>query len=272
MFFKIIIKSLLVVFTASVFVSCGEYQKLLRSEDNAKKYLAVDSLYNSGKYKKALGLMEQIVPAFRGKPQAQSLMFKYANTFYELEDYVLAGYQFDRFVTSYPKSDSAEVASYKSAKSYFELSPRFSLDQKDTFTALEKLQEFVDRYPTSEFRKETNQMSLELKEKLERKDYETCKQYFKIYDYKSCIGAIDNFIVDHPGSKYREEMFFTRFNAEYLLAINSFPHLVEERLQVAIKYYEAYLKYFSGSESRAEADKIFEDINQRLSVINTEIN
>ena len=48
-------------------------------------------------------------------------MYRYANTFYNLEDYYLAGYQFERFVVSYPKSDSLEMAAYKSAKSYYEL-------------------------------------------------------------------------------------------------------------------------------------------------------
>ena len=102
---------------------CSEYQKLLRSDDTAAKYTMTDSLYKAKKYKKALPLMEQIVPIYRGKPQAEPLMYRYANTFYNLEDYYLAGYQFERFVVSYPKSDSLEMAAYKSAKSYYELSP-----------------------------------------------------------------------------------------------------------------------------------------------------
>jgi len=102
--------------------------------------------------------MEQIVPIYRGKPQAEPLMYRYANTFYNLEDYYLAGYQFERFVVSYPKSDSLEMAAYKSAKSYYELSPRYSLDQKDTYIALEKLQGFVDNYPESEYRTGCNDM------------------------------------------------------------------------------------------------------------------
>ena len=43
------------------------------------------------------------------------------STFYNLEDYYLAGYEFERFETSYPQSDSVEVAAYRSAKSYYEL-------------------------------------------------------------------------------------------------------------------------------------------------------
>ena len=105
----------------------------------------------------------------------------------------MAGYQFERFESTYPKSDSVEVAAYKSAKSYHELSPRFSLDQKDTQTALEKLQAFVNKYPNSTFRIEANNLVTELRDKLERKDIETAHQYFSIGEqigsYKPAVDA-----------------------------------------------------------------------------------
>lgn len=266
------IKSLLIVIAAGTLLSCSNYQKLLRSDDMAKKYAAADSLYKLGKYKKALGLMEQIVPVYRGKPQAEPLMFRYANTFYNLEDYFLAGYQFERFVVSYPKSDSVEIAAYRSARSYYELSPRYSLDQKETNTALEKLQEFVNKFPNSSYRVDANAMVLELKEKLEKKDFETAAQYFKIYDYKAAIKAFENFILDHPGSKHRKDAYFGRFEAAYLLAINSVPRLIEERLIESKKYYDSFNKYYGESDKRADADEILKDIDQRLTTINTEIN
>lgn len=168
MFFKTIKISLLIVVAALALGSCSEYQKVLKSDDTAVKYAVADSLYKAGKYKKALKLMEQIVPAYRGKPQAERLMYVYANTFYKLEDYLLAGYQFERFETSFPQSDSVEIAAYKSAKSYYELSPRYSLEQADTYTALEKMQAFINKYPNSEYRLETNALVKELRGKLEK--------------------------------------------------------------------------------------------------------
>ena len=227
-----------------LFSGCSEYQKLLRSDDTAAKYTMADSLYKAKKYKKALPLMEQIVPIYRGKPQAEPLMYRYANTFYNLEDYYLAGYQFERFVVSYPQSDSLEMAAYKSARSYYELSPRYSLDQKDTYVALEKLQTFVDTYNDSEYRMECNEMVQELKVKLELKDIETAKQYRRISDYKAAIKAFDNFIQDHPGSIYREDAYFGRLEAAFVLAQNSVSYLVQERLESAKKYFDSHLLLF----------------------------
>lgn len=265
--------SLLILLAAIALTSCTEYQDVLKSENAQEKYVFADSLYQAGKYKKALKLMEQIVPSFRGKPQAERLMFLYANTFYELEDYYLSGYQFERFVTSYPQSDSAEVALYRSAKSYYELSPRYSLDQKETYTGLEKLQEFVNKYPNSPYRPEANEHVAELRQKLEKKDIETAHQYLRIAQtigsFKPAISAYENFIVDHPGSIYRKDAFFGRFDAAYQLAINGIPALMEERLLAAKDYYESFLKYYGETELREEAEEIANDIAQRIENLKT---
>ncbi len=260
--------SLFAVISCVLLSACSEYQKVLKGDDTARKYAVADSLYQLGKYKKSLKLMEQIVPAYRGKPQAERLMYMYANTFYELEDFYLAGYQFERFETSYPASDSAEVAAYKSARSYYELSPRYSLDQKDTYTALNKLQSYINKYPASEKRTEANALVSELRMKLEKKDYEIAHQLLDIEDYKAAIEAFDNFIADHPGSYLRKDAFFARLRAGYELAIRSLPSLVEERLETARTYYNSFKKYYSNSELMAEAEEINNDISARLA--NTE--
>jgi outer membrane protein assembly factor BamD len=181
-------------------------------------------------------------------------------------DFYLAGYQFERFETSYPKSDSVETASFKSAKSYYELSPRFSLDQADTKKALDKLQAFINTYPNTQYRSEANELVSELRAKIELKDITVAKQYLKISDYKPAIGAFDNFISDHPGSSFRKDAFFGRLDAAYQLAINSVPRLIDERLNAALDYYNSFVKYYEESELMPDAEIIFKDINKRLNI------
>lgn len=270
MFFKYVKISFLLVVVGATLASCSNYQKILKSDDTAAKYAAADSLYKLGKYKKSLKLMEQIVPAYRGKPQAERLMYIYANTFYNLEDYYLAGYQFERFATSYPKSDSVETAAYRSAKSYYELSPRYSLAQEDTYQALEKLQGFINNYPNSDYRVEANSLVKELRGKLEKKDYEIALQYLNISGYLSsyvpAIEAFENFIVDHPGSEYRKEAFYGRLEAGYKRAISGVPSQLQERLVTALGYYNAFNKYYKNdtSEYKEKADEILREINERI--------
>ena len=257
----------LIAILAISFASCSEYQKVLASDSTAKKYAMADSLYTEGKYIKSVKLMEQIIPAYRGKPQGQKLMYLYANAYYNLEDYILSGYQFERFTISYPKSDSVEVAAYKSARSYYELSPSYSLDQKDTDKALDKLQGYINAYPESDNRVEANKMVQDLRFKLDKKAFETAQQYLNISDFKAAINAFDNFITDHPGSEFRKQAFYGRLVASYELAINSLPRLVEERLTASAGYFNSFKKYYSDSELNEDAVKLKEDIDKRLLII-----
>ncbi|WP_024770499.1 outer membrane protein assembly factor BamD [Aquimarina macrocephali] len=259
-------KRLLYLLVCVLFLgSCSEYQKVLRGEDLAAKYKTAEGLYKEGKYKKALKLFEQIVPQYRGKPQAERIMFYYADTYYQLEDFYLAGYQFERFTKSYPKSQKREEAFYKGAKSYYDLSPRYSLDQEDTDKALEKLQAYINAYPESENLKEANKLVAELRDKKERKAYEVAKRYHHRENYKVAISAFDNYLIDHPGSPYREKVLYYKLESEYLLAIGSYESLVRERLEAAQGYYNSYKKYYkTEGEYLEKAEELGEDIKTRL--------
>ncbi len=246
-------------------VSCSDYQKILRSEDLPSKYKMAETLYKEEKYKKALRIFEQIVPKYRGKPQAERVMYYFADTYYQLGDYYLSSYQFERFAKSYPRSDKKEEASFKSAKSYYNLSPRYSLDQEETNNAIEKLQAYINLYPDSEHLKEANDMVAELREKKERKAYEIAKQNHHREDYKVAIATFDNYLVDYPGSVFKEKVLYYKLESQYLLAIGSYESLVQERLKEAEKYYSNYKKYYkTEGEFLEKAEDIGEDITLRL--------
>ncbi|MBN2867971.1 MAG: outer membrane protein assembly factor BamD [Flavobacteriaceae bacterium] len=263
-------KHLFYILVASILLSsCGEYQKVLKSEDVAAKFQMGEQLYNEGKYNKANRLFTQIVPSYRGKPQAEKLLFLNADSYYHTDQEYLAGYSFERFVTSYPRSEKLEEAYYKSAMSYAALSPVYSKDQHETKHALEKLQLFANLYPSSSYMPEINKTVKELQYKLELKAYSIAKQYNHITDYKASIKSFDNFIVDFPGSSLREKALFYRFDSAYKLATKSVESKKQERLEKALSYYNAFKKLYSKSEFIEDADKMNEDINKQLEQYST---
>lgn len=254
-----------------VLSSCSEYQKVLKKSDDAAKYDLAVELYEKGKetdknrfYKKSLRLQEQIINKYRGKPQGQKLSFLYADTYYQLGDYFISGYQFERFTAAYPKSEKTEEAMFKSAKSYYEVSPRYSLDQTDTKKGIDKLQNYLNTYPQGEFYEAANILVGKLQTKLEKKAYEIAKQYHHTLYYKAAIEAMDNFISDYPGSPFREKAYYYKFESAYLLAINSYRYLMEERLEAAKELYNDYIKRFPQGEFHEEANTQLADIETRL--------
>jgi len=262
---------LLLCITAILFVSCSEYQKVLKETDVKAKYEMAEKLYNEGDYKRAVRLFEQIAPTYVGKPQGERVMFFFADSYFKNGDYYLSGYQFERFIKSYPRSDKIQEASFLGAKSYYMLSPRYSLDQTDTDKALLKLQTFINNYSESEYFEEANAMAKELTTKKEKKQIEIAKQFNKLGKFNlpvliSAITALDNFITDNPGSVYREEALYYRIEATTVLALNSTIDKQQERLEEALDSYNNLLRYFPETKFKDEADKLAETIRQELSV------
>jgi len=257
---KIVSLLLLVV----LFSSCNEYQKALKSEDVSVKFAMADTLYAQAKYSKALRLFEQIAPEFRGKPQAEKLFYMYAQSYYKTKQYYLAAYQFESFASGYPKSVKIQEASFLGAKSYAILSPTYSLDQADTYKAIEKLQAFIDRFPNSEYLAEANSLTKALSEKVELKVYENAKGYNTISDFKSAIVAFDNFIIDYPGTKFKEDALYYKFDSAYQLGINSVPDKMKDRLNVAKTSYQNLIKFKADTKYKEKADEMYARVEQEL--------
>ncbi len=257
-------KIALLLLVVTLFYSCNEYQKALKNEDVAIKFNMATQLYDAGKYSKSIRLFEQIATSYRGKPQAEKLFYMFAQSYYKTKQYYLAGYQFESFVSGYPKSEKLEEAAYLGAKSFSMLSPSFSLDQTDTFKAIDKLQAFIDAYPNSEYLSEANSTVKVLREKIEKKVYENAKGYNTISDYKSALVAFDNFIADYPGTPFKENALFYKFDSAYKLAINSIPAKMEERLNIAKVAYANLVKFNAENQYKTKANEMNAEVEKKL--------
>ncbi len=249
--------------------SCNEYQKVLKNEDVKAKYDLAERFYKEGDFKRANRLFEQIAPRFVGKPQGERVMFFFADSYFKTEQYYLSGYQFERFIKSYPNSEKLQEAVFLEGKSYYMLSPRYSLDQTDTDKALAKLQNFINTYPDSEFFAEANDMAQELTQKKQKKQIEIAKQFDKLGEFNypiliSSIAALNNFVSDNPGSIYREDAFFYRLKSAITLAQNSTSGRQKERYEEALVFYRALMKSYPETKYKKEASNYFRLIQEAL--------
>lgn len=253
-----------------IFTSCSDYQKVLKNEDIKAKYDLAEKLYETEDFKRANVILEQISPKYIGKPQGERVMFFLSNSYFQTKDYSNSGYYFERFLKSYPKSDKAQEAAFLGAKSYYLLSPNYSLDQTDTDKALLKLQLFINEYPNSEFLPQANEMAQDLTEKKEKKAFEIAKQFTKLgeffkLDYSiSAAAALDNFMLDFPGSVYKEDALFYKLKALSNLAMNSSELKKRQRLGDAKQAYDVLKKNFPQTQFESQATDIVEKINKEL--------
>jgi len=241
-------------------LSCSKYQQLLKSTDFDTKYAKGIEYYDKEDYYRALPLFEELLGLYRGTAKGAEVYYYYAYSHYGLTDYILAGYYFENYAKSFPKSKHTEECEFMNAYCNYLMSPISSLDQTNSQKAINKLQLFINKYPLSTRIEECNQLIDELWLKLETKSYDIALLYYKMEDYKGAISAFRNVLKDYPATKNKQKIMFYVFKSNYLLAINSIESKKEERLKNAIESYHNFVDMFPETEFMKEAESIYENV------------
>ena len=262
------IKQLLILsFTIILLGTAGcksKFEKLRLSNDVLKKYQEGIRLYNKKDYSKALILFEGLAQKYRGTAEAEELSYYYAFTLYRLKDYTTARYKFKEFADTYPASKNAEECRYMGAYCYYLDSPKSSLDQDNTYKAIDALQLFINLYPKSDRATQAAQYIANLRGKLETKAFDNAKLYYdlggySIDNYKSAVVALKNAQIEFPDIKYAEEMNLLIVKSQFMYAKNSYPIRQEERFKEAITYYNEFVEAYPSSKYAKEANQLKED-------------
>lgn len=258
---------IILVFVAALGIAgCkSRFEKLRASNDVAKKYQEALRLYNKRDYSKALVLFEDLSQKYRGRAEAEDLNYYYAYTLYRLSDYTTARYQFKSFADTYPASKNAEEARYMAAYCFYLESPNFSLDQENTYKAIDALQLFINLYPTSDRAAAAGKYIATLRGKLEDKAFENAKMYLttgpsNVDNYRAAVIALKNAQRDYPDIKYAEEMDFLMIKAQYLYAKNSYIIRQEDRYNEALALYTEFTENHPDSKYTKDAKVLKDDV------------
>ena len=259
------LKILFLLLTTLGLGACASgFQQLLKSGDVNKKYEAALKYYDKGDYFRSGTLFEGLIPLLKGRPEAEKAQFYFANTNFRGRNYVLSAYYFKQFTDTYPNSPYAEEASFLHAKSLFRDSPEAELDQTNTVSALESIQDFLNRYPESKFRIEVESMSQELQKKLENKAFDSAKIYYQLRYNQAAVTALTNFQQQYPASAYAEQADFLRLTAQYAWAKESIESKQRERFLEAVNFYQHFVDTYPQSKSLKLAESMYDDSRDQL--------
>lgn len=179
-------------------------------------------------------------------------------------DWILSQYHFKNYARQFPDGKHVEECYYMNAYCYFLNSPNYKLDQTYTKNAIKEFQSFIDLYPESTKLDTCNLLIDQLRGKMERKDYEIVKQYYKVEDWKAAIVSVKNYLKEYPSSQYSEELYYLLIDSYYTLAQNSIYSKKEERLQGAIENYIKFLDLYPKSPYLSRAENIYENSKRLL--------
>lgn len=266
------VKNILWVVLFLFAVSCGDYQKIVKSTDYEFKLKKAKEYFEKKEYGRSSQLYQELVNIYRGTNRADQIYYYLAKSFYGQKDFILASHYFRLLLKEFPRSEYNEESQFLIGYCLFLDSPNPRLDQKTTQEAIDALQLFLNIFPNSSKVTEANQLIDKLREKLVYKSYLSGKLYYDLADYRAAVISLTNSLKEYPDSKYREELMYYLLKAKYLLGENSIEEKKRERMNNVIDEYYTFVDEFPSSKYRKEADGFFANIKKLMNLSDEDLN
>lgn len=242
---------LLLVVLPLIIVSCTSKNQIRPGDSLEVAYEKALRLYERGRYTDATRAFETVLSIGRGTEIAEQSQYLLAESYFKNRDYLVAASEYRRFYTNYPRSEKRIDAEYNEALCYYELSPRYKLDQTDTFRAIELMQLFIGRYPGTDRAEDAAEMIDSMRDKLAQKEYSAAELYMRINSFEAAAVYYNLTIDAYPETTWAEKALAKQILAYINYADISVPARQAERYQLAIDSYQKYVQLFPNGENRS---------------------
>lgn len=230
---KVLILAL--VGTTLMSVSCKTaYEVLLSSSDVDAKYTAAMDYFAAKKYQKSAQLFESMAVLTNGTERDDTVQYYWGLSNYRARDYQTAESNFSKFLSNFPQSPFAQDAAFYRLDCLYRGTYRYELDQTPTRACMQAIDEFMrESGPDNIHAEACLGMKAELQQRLDRKDYEAGKQYYRMEDYLAARVKLKNVLKANSDNYYREDIL-------YYTAMSSYNYA---RLSVSGKQRDRYLTF-----------------------------
>lgn len=198
-----------ILFFFFFFTSCAVKPTLSPLE----KFKQAMLYYEQEKYADAISLFREIIIPLTGKNEEISARFHLAKCFYNREDYIRAADAFGDFFDLFPNSDKAEEALYLEIESLYKESPYSNLDPTITYKAMGVIQFYIEEFPIGRYIDIAKRYIAELKQKIEKKDFDNLMVFYNMKYYKAATICCNNFEKDHSDSILLPEVLYIKILA-----------------------------------------------------------
>ncbi len=267
---------------ALLFTGCAkEFNQAFKSDDFQYKYEYAKECFATGKFTRAITLLEGLVIPMKGTSNGQECLYMLAMAEYNTKNYETAAEYFKKYYSTYPRGNYAELAKFYVGQSLYMSTPEPRLDQSRTVAAITSLQEYLDVYPLATRKDEAQKSLFALQGKLVQKELHSARLYYDLgtyfgncnkageSNYLACIITSQNALKDFPYSDMREEFALLLMKSKFELAENSVEEKKLERYQDAEDECYGFLNEYPESKSTALAEKFIEKCKKYTSTNNT---
>ncbi len=195
-------KRLLIILLLFFFIlSCGRQK--IRSDIPVEERLNIAlKMFEKGDYFDAKTQFRIITLSYSGNTIADKAQYYLAECHYFMKEYIISASEYERLIKVYPSSEYVDDAKYKLGLSYYEMSPKASLDQEYTLKAIKEFQEFLEDYYSSPLVSQVEEKLKETQNKLAKKTFDAADQYRKMSYYNAAVIYYTKVLENYYDSEY----------------------------------------------------------------------
>ncbi len=247
---------LLSLFAIQFISGCGSSKTDINTDDPQKAFDIAKRKYDKRDYVDAIDNLSFIKIRFPGTDVSDKVQFYLASSYFYQKEYILAAYEFESFLKNFPLSPFYSEGKFMLGNTYYELSPKYSLDQQFTKEALNQYLSFIEEYPQDKNVADADKKIKELRNKLAFKDYWTAELYMKTDNYKAASLYYQAVYDEYIDSDWADDAMVAQAEA----------YINGRKYEEAKKVLEKFYKLFPNSTLKAKADKLSSRIKENQSV------
>lgn len=192
---------------AIIMVSCSG-AGLKKQASPREQYDYAMEKYNKNKFFDAQMAFQRLVFSFPGQTFIDTAQYYLGMSFYKMKQHPEAIAEFRKLLSSYPSSPFADDAQFQVAICFYDQSPKYYLDQSETYDAIDEFSMFLTRYSRSPRKEEAQTKLNELYDKLAKKLYKNGELYLKLHDYEPALIYFEQVRDNYPNTEWAKYAFY----------------------------------------------------------------
>ena len=215
---------LLLIF--SLFISVYSCSGKKETDDIKNNTVSAENLYklamlelDNKNYNLAIEKFEEIEFIYPLSNEAVQSKLMIAFIEYVNMNYEESIFKFNRVINNYPSHKNIDYAYYMKAMCYFEQIENEYLDGNNNIMALESFEQIINRFPESEYARDSEQKIILIKQNIAAKHMDIAHFYLKQKKYLAALKRYQKVIDNHSESKFTPEALHRMVEIYYSLGM-----------------------------------------------------
>ncbi|MCD6161797.1 MAG: outer membrane protein assembly factor BamD [candidate division Zixibacteria bacterium] len=230
---------------------CGNKPQPITSASEQFKY--AKQLYDKNKSFKAQVAFENLIYTYPGNSAIDTAQYYLGMCYFNQKEYGIAAGEFKRLLSAYPQSEFTDDAQFQVGMCHYKMSPKYQLDQQETYLALDEFRYLIVNYPGSPYRELAAAKIKELENKLAKKKFKAGILYLKMGNYESALTYFKYVRDNYSATDWAIQAFYYTGEAQMKLG----------RYEEALTTFDNFLIGFSDHEFASKAKKKIEQITEK---------